>query len=372
MKYFKLDCASLPDELFTKQTDVKEWLKLATSVEGKFPPGSLNKVLPIERDVEMERIFGISAWMAGNVMPFAVSGLLVLSLISHVAAILLKVFLAYYGILYAVNKFYFWPKFTKKYEQAGFSSDIRENQYLFTERNNQKYTSMQIVWPESLRSALENQPAIFCAVPHGLAPLGITCYPIWSKLFNNILCRWTCAPIVLKIPIISKFMSAIGYIPAKSKNIVETLTKKEENVGIILDGIAGMFQGHDEVAHIQKRKGIVKIALRAGVPIVPVYGFGHTSLWKVVVDPFGIMEKISIALDVSVCPFFGRFGWFLGPPQRTPLCVVLGEPVRCPNIDNPVQADIDNYHGKMLKSYGQLFEHHKEAYGWGDKELKFV
>jgi 1-acyl-sn-glycerol-3-phosphate acyltransferase len=73
-------------------------------------------------------------------------------------------------------------------------------------------------------------------------------------------------------------MKGIGYIPAKASNISDTLTKKEENVGIILDGIAGMFQSHDEMAYVKKRKGIVKIALRCGVPLVPVYGFGHTSL----------------------------------------------------------------------------------------------
>lgn len=65
-------------------------------------------------------------------------------------------------------------------------------------------------------------------------------------------------------------MKKIGYIPAKANMIVQTLTKKEENVGIILDGISGMFQGsNEERAYIQQRKGIVKIALRAGAPLVP-------------------------------------------------------------------------------------------------------
>ena len=192
---------------------------------------------------------------------------------------------------------------------------------------------------------------------------------MWSKLFNGALCHWVCAPVVLKLPIISHFMKRIGYIPAKSKAIMDTLTKKEENVGIILDGVAGMFQSHDEIAHINKRKGIVKIALRAGVPIIPVFGFGHTSLWRVVVDPLGILETLSVKLDVAVCPFFGRFGWFLGPPRRVAVCTCLGEPVRCPKINDPTQADIDKYHGMLVENYIHLFEQHKEAYGWADKKL---
>ena len=199
-----------------------------------------------------------------------------------------------------------------------------------------------------------------------------TAYPIWSKLFNEKLCHWTCAPIVLKLPLINSYLKKLGYIPAKAKSIVETLNKKEENVGIILDGIAGMFHGHDEIAHINQRKGIVKIALRTGTPLVPVYCFGHTALWKVLVDPFGILEALSVKLDISVCPFFGRFNIFLGPPQRVAVCVCLGEPVRCPKINDPTKEDIDKYHSQLVQGYEQLFDQHKEAYGWGDKKLKFV
>ena len=50
----------------------------------------------------------------------------------------------------------------------------------------------------------------------------------------------------------------------------------------------------------------------------------------------------------------------------------LGEPVRCPKIDDPTQADIDKYHQQLLDNYKEVFEKHKEAYGWGDKELQFV
>ena len=55
-------------------------------------------------------------------------------------------------------------------------------------------------------------------------------------------------------------------------------------------------------------KGICKISLQTGCPIVPVYGFGHTTLWTVIADPFGILEKLSVYLNVSICPFYGRFG----------------------------------------------------------------
>jgi hypothetical protein len=311
MKYYKLNLAALPDDLFDKSVPVREWLNLATSTDGKFPPNSLNQVSPVDRQVEIERIVGISIYMIGNIFPFVLPLLLTASIFSDIGSTCLQLFLVYFGTLYVINRYYFLPIFVKKYKRKDRLSDkdIFDNQYLYTERNNQKYMSVQFVWPESLhRPVLEKegkdqQPMIFCAIPHGAAPLGITAYPIWSKLFNSRLCHWTCAPVVLKLPFISTFMRQVGYIPAQSKHILDTLVKKEDNIGIVLDGIAGMFQSHDEVAHIMARKGIVKIALKAGVPIVPVYGFGHTSLWRVVVDPFGILERLSVKLNVALTPF---------------------------------------------------------------------
>merc|ERR1712216_226 len=112
---------------------------------------------------------------------------------------------------------------------------------------------------------------------------------------------------------------------------------------------------------------ICKIALRTGCTMVPVYGFGHTSLWKVVVDPFGVLEKLSVALDVSICPFFGRFCWPIGPPWRVPLTLAFADPIHCEAIEEPTQDHIDAHHAKMIDGFSKTFEKHKVAYGWSKK-----
>mmetsp|Transcript_9465 Transcript_9465/g.20472 ORF Transcript_9465/g.20472 Transcript_9465/m.20472 type:complete len:133 (-) Transcript_9465:12-410(-) len=123
MKYYKLDCAALPDELYNKTTDVKEWLSLATTSNGKFPPRSLNKVSPLDRDVEMERIFGLSLYMIGNLLPFALPLLSAAALFSDIGMILLKLLFIYVGSLFVVSRYYFFPKFIKKYDRPTVLSD---------------------------------------------------------------------------------------------------------------------------------------------------------------------------------------------------------------------------------------------------------
>lgn len=383
VKYFRFDVARLPDDLFRATVPVEKWLDRcdATSDPRGFPPNSLNSIHPISWDVELERIVGFSLYQFLNVLPFLLLPLcsmyygpiatwwtqwFVLGLCGYVATLCL---------ITSIME----PVFLKKYRQRRFllakMTDVQRNQYVYTERNTTKYLSVKFVWPRSVhRPALENTPVLFCIVPHGVVSWGIAAYPMWSKVWNDRICRWSIAPVVLKIPIVRYLARKVGYIPAKSAPILETLTKRNENVGLVLDGIAGMFhQSNDEeTAFLKQRKGIVKIALKAGVPIVPVYGFGHTSLYTVCVDPFGILERISNALEMSLTPFWGRWGWILGPPRRTPVTVCLGKPVLCPQVDHPTQAQIDEHHSKLLNAYKELFETHKHAYGWPDKTLRFV
>jgi 1-acyl-sn-glycerol-3-phosphate acyltransferase len=380
--YYKLDVGSLPDELFHPRIPVSQWLSSVQTV-GKakgFPANTLNQLKPIPRMVEIERIIGNSLYVVANILPFLLPALGVLYFVVPNVAQSIALFVFVYVTTFAVvEEFYFKPYFLKLYQRPNStlsSENIQENQHAYTERNASKYHSIQFVWPKTLqRPAMESTPMIFCAVPHGVVPIGITTYPIWSKLFNDKICHWTVAPVVLNIPVVNSLLLKMGYIPAKAKDIEETLTKKEHNVGVVLDGIAGMFHSGaatQETAYLKQRKGIVKVALRAGVPLVPVYAFGHSELYTVVVDPLGLLKRLSLALDTALVPYFGRFGWFLGPPYRIPITMCCGEPVLCPRTAEPTKEQINEYHQKLLDSYQELFDQHKAAYGWGGKVLKFV
>ena len=180
-------------------------------------------------------------------------------------------------------------------------------------------------------------------------------------------------------------MKQIGYIAAKSKHILKVLQKDGHNVGIVLDGIDGMFHNNNtssshgknrEVGCIRSRKGIIKIALKAGTPIIPVYGFGHTSMYTVLVDPFGILQYLSTKIGVSITPFFGRWGWPLGPPHRQVVTMCLGSPIVCPHTEEPSQSQIDEYHQQLMDGFQQTFNQHKVGFHGTaegkDKELIFV
>lgn len=118
------------------------------------------------------------------------------------------------------------------------------------------------------------------------------------------------------------------------------------------------------------------IALKVGgVQIVPVYGFGHSKLWTVLQDPFGIMERISVMANISVVAFLGRWGWPFGPARREPVMVAFGDPIVFPENKGGEKASretVAKFHGRLVDGFKDVFDTHKASYGWPDKQLKVV
>ena len=119
----------------------------------------------------------------------------------------------------------------------------------------------------------------------------------------------------------------------------------------------------------QGTQGNCQIALRAGMAIVPVYGFGHMSMYSIIVDPFGILQALSIWLDTALAPFLGHWFWFLGSPRA--LGHVPGGTHSLSAIDEPTVDVIEMYHTAMVEDFRGVLNQHKAVYGWEDEELGF-
>ena len=41
-------------------------------------------------------------------------------------------------------------------------------------------------------------------------------------------------------------------------------------------------------------------------------------------------------------------------------------------MENPTKEEVQEHHRKMVEGFREVFDFHKGAYGWVDKELKVV
>jgi hypothetical protein len=137
---------------------------------------------------------------------------------------------------------------------------------------------------------------------------------------------------------------------------------------------------HEEYSIV--RKGFLRLAVKHGVPVIPVYVFGATKMFKRLQLP--VLERLSLFFRVSLVVFFGA--WGLPIPFRQRLLYVMGQPIMPPSLvgggehlDNTgavavagMEQQVDDMHAQFCDELLRLFDRHKEAYGWGHKTLKLL
>eukprot|EP00887_Chlorella_sp_A99_P005022 scaffold4.g5022.t1 len=108
---------------------------------------------------------------------------------------------------------------------------------------------------------------------------------------------------------------------------------------------------------LKRRKGFVKLALEAGADLVPVLAFGENDLFERVHRPPGSFGKRLEAATKKICGFTlpqgrgrGLLNMRSGPlPQRLPLVVVTGAPIRLPPFSGgDLACDLDSEDGRAL------------------------
>merc|ERR1711933_116186 len=150
-------------------------------------------------------------------------------------------------------------------------------------------------------------------------------------------------------------------------------SKQGKCIGIVPDGIAGIFQqnarGQEERVALKKRMGLAKLCLEKGVPIVPAYSLGNTAVFSSWYDSLGFMETLSRRLKVSIFVFWGR--WCLPIPKRTNITMLIGAPIQTPALANdpPKESTVEEekrkkeqletLHQRILSDISSVFDLHK-------------
>lgn len=158
-----------------------------------------------------------------------------------------------------------------------------------------------------------------------------------------------------------------------SRSSVDRALVRGDRIGLIPGGIAEIFEGypkpgtHPDTEYAIVRRGFLKMAVQHSVPIVPVYCFGSTKLFRRL--ELGILKQLSSLLKASVVVFYGICG--LPIPFRQKLSYVIGNPIT-PRNDIAAQKAVDEMYDALCDELQRLFERHKDAYGWPRKSLELI
>lgn len=166
----------------------------------------------------------------------------------------------------------------------------------------------------------------------------------------------TAAASVLKVfPILKDVLGIFGVIPADGRTLTKRLARG--SFCLYVGGMAELFRSSNqkEAVFLKQRKGFIKLALRQGADVIPVYLFGNTTVLSALTA--GPLAALSRKLGVSVTLFWGRFG--LPLPKCVRITYARGRPLGLPHIAEPTNEEVDLWHARYCEQLVQLFDRYK-------------
>ncbi|CAE7420688.1 DGAT2 [Symbiodinium microadriaticum] len=189
----------------------------------------------------------------------------------------------------------------------------------------------------------EGRSMIFAGQPHGVLSFGGLCAGIAAdSRFTDLVTA--AAGAVLATPVVKHVVGIYGLIDASAKSLTRRLARGGAQGSVVLytGGIAELFKTSDteEILFINSRKGFIKLALRTGADIVPMYFFGNTSVLSVLKS--SLLESLSRSYQISLTIFWGEFG--LPIPRKH---------------KEPTDEDVDKWHAKYVAEVRRIFDKNK-------------
>ena len=215
------------------------------------------------------------------------------------------------------------------------------------------------------------QPAIFAFCPHSVLPLGAVCARglcgrPGSGLPSSV--RPVVASVMFCLPVLRQVMAWLGAVPA-TRAAMEKALSSGESIAVTPEGLSGIFAGstHARERVLTRHRGFCKLALRHGVPIVPIFVLGQSRTLSF----FG-SRALSRRLRASVGVWWGAAGLpFV--PRRVPMVAVVCRPVAAARREAPTQAEIDGVFERVVAELKEAFDGAKGGVaGYEETELVFV
>lgn len=220
---------------------------------------------------------------------------------------------------------------------------------------------------------------LFCCFPHGMLSIGAfnafaSNHGGFKTYFPHHQTRIVTLSQHYHMPFFRELALSLGGISASAQSIEHVIGHPEGGYvcALMVGGAAESYYARpgDYRVILEKRKGFVKLALRNGTPLVPVFSFGETDLFNQLDSPEGSMLRTiqeHIRKFIGFAPIIplgrGFFQYSFGIiPLRKPVTTVVGRPIEVEKVPNPTNGQIDELHKKFMKELHKMFEEQKHNY----------
>ncbi|XP_047663293.1 2-acylglycerol O-acyltransferase 1-like isoform X1 [Tachysurus fulvidraco] len=248
-------------------------------------------------------------------------------------------------------------------------------------------------FPISLVKTVDLDPNtnyLFAFHPHGVLVAGAfgnfcTEASHFSELFPGLTPYLLMLPFWFRVPFFRDYIMWGGLVSSEKASVSYLLSHPGGGAAAVVavGGAPESLEARPGALTLQllQRKGFIKLALKHGAGLVPVFSFGENELFDQMENPVGsalrrVQDRLQRIMGVALPLFHARgvFQYSFGLlPYRKPVHTVVGRPIRVDLNPCPTKEDIESLHQRYMEGLTQLFEENKEKYGINkDKHLKFI
>ncbi|KAL9065049.1 MAG: hypothetical protein Q9157_007612 [Trypethelium eluteriae] len=242
-------------------------------------------------------------------------------------------------------------------------------------------------FPARLHRSEELPPTrkyIFGYHPHGIISHGaFTAFATealgFSQLFPGITNTLLTLDSNFRIPLYRDYALRMGLASVSRESCENLLSKggpNKEGMGrAITIVVGGARESLDAQPHslklvLARRKGFVKLAIRAGADLVPVLAFGENELYEQfqpdrhpLVHKLQLWVKKHFGFTVPLFHARGIFNYDFGMmPYRRPLNVVVGRPLMVQQQSKPEDKYVEELHAEYVKELKRIWDEWKDVF----------
>lgn len=215
--------------------------------------------------------------------------------------------------------------------------------------------------------------------PHGVLVAGAfgnfcTEYTGFQELFPGLTPYLHVLPFWFRFPFFREYAMSAGLVSCSKESVSHVLSQGAGVASVIvIGGAEESLEARPGSLTLQTlhRKGFIKLALKHGAHLVPVFSFGENEIFNQLENPEGsvvrnIQNRLRKIMGFALPLFHARgvFQYSFGVmPFRKPIYTIVGKPIVVEQNASPTTEEVDKLHQRYLDELNGLFEEHKAQYG---------
>ncbi|GAA95254.1 uncharacterized protein L969DRAFT_101477 [Mixia osmundae IAM 14324] len=214
--------------------------------------------------------------------------------------------------------------------------------------------------------------------PHGIIGIGAVSNfgsdaTNFSKIFPGIKPHLMTLSSNFQIPLYREFLMAMGICSVSYKSCSHILRQGPgSSLTIVVGGATESLSAHPGTNDLtlKKRLGFIKLAIREGADLVPVFSFGENDIFDQLANEKGtrlytLQKKFQSVFGFTLPIVHGRgvFNYNLGLlPFRHPITSVVGRPVKVTQNAKPSIEELYEVQGRYIEELTRIWDDYKDIY----------